>query len=110
MLMTATVLASILRASAPPIRGSDTGPSRLPVGSREPSRDCTPAGCAVAIEESMAMLPPAQHEVIMLRDVEGWTSREVRQALGIAETTQRRLLHQARSRMRAALDAMVQGG
>jgi RNA polymerase sigma-70 factor (ECF subfamily) len=60
------------------------------------------------IEQAMATLPPAQREVVTLRDVEGWTSLEVSDALGIAETTQRSLLHQARSRIRACLDAELQ--
>jgi RNA polymerase sigma-70 factor, ECF subfamily len=59
------------------------------------------------IEAAIAKLPPAQYEVIALRDVEGWTSGEVSAALGIAETTQRALLHRARSRIRALLDSAL---
>ena len=64
----------------------------------------------LTVEETVAMLPPAQREVILLRDVEGWTASEVCAALGIAETTQRTLLHRARSRVRTALDASLQAG
>jgi RNA polymerase sigma-70 factor (ECF subfamily) len=53
-----------------------------------------------AIEE----LPPRQREVIVLRDVEGWTSEEVREALELTEANQRVLLHRARSKVRAALE------
>ena len=53
-----------------------------------------------AIEE----LPPMQRLVITMRDVEGWPSDEVRNALDISETNQRVLLHRARSRVRAALE------
>lgn len=60
------------------------------------------------IEHAMVMLSPAKREVVTLRDVEGWTSIEVSDALGIAETTQRSLLHQGRSRIRACLDADLQ--
>jgi len=56
------------------------------------------------VEEALAMLPPAQREVITLRDVEGWTSSDVSDALGIAEKTQRLLLHRARARIRASLE------
>jgi RNA polymerase sigma-70 factor (ECF subfamily) len=53
-----------------------------------------------AIEE----LPPMQAEVIRLRDVLGWSSAEVRNALELSETNQRVLLHRARARVRRALD------
>src|SRR6266576_2864481 len=49
-------------------------------------------------------LPPAQRAVISLRDIEGWSSEEARNALGISETNQRVLLHRARSKVRQALE------
>jgi RNA polymerase sigma-70 factor (ECF subfamily) len=49
-------------------------------------------------------LPPAQRQVITLRDVEGWSAEEVCNALDISETNQRVLLHRARSRVRGALE------
>jgi RNA polymerase sigma-70 factor (ECF subfamily) len=49
-------------------------------------------------------LPPAQREVITLRDVDGWSSQEVRNALEISETNQRVLLHRARSKVRGAIE------
>jgi RNA polymerase sigma-70 factor (ECF subfamily) len=62
------------------------------------------------VEAAMVTLPPAQREVVTLRDVEGWTPDEVSSALGIAATTQRALLHHGRTRIRAALDACLQSG
>jgi RNA polymerase sigma-70 factor (ECF subfamily) len=56
------------------------------------------------IEEAMAMLPPAQRELITLRDVLGWSSAEACNALGVSETNQRVLLHRARARVRRALE------
>jgi RNA polymerase sigma-70 factor (ECF subfamily) len=52
-------------------------------------------------------LPQAQRKVIALRDVEGWSSEEVCEALGVSEVNQRVLLHRARSKVRAALEAHV---
>jgi RNA polymerase sigma-70 factor, ECF subfamily len=52
-------------------------------------------------------LPPRQREVITLRDIEGWTSEEVCNVLGISETNQRVLLHRARSRARRALEQLL---
>jgi RNA polymerase sigma-70 factor (ECF subfamily) len=53
---------------------------------------------------AIAELPPQQRQVITLRDVEGWSSAEVRDALDLSEGNQRVLLHRARSRVRARLE------
>jgi RNA polymerase sigma-70 factor, ECF subfamily len=60
----------------------------------------TTAVAAAAIER----LPANQRAVISLRDVEGWTSEEVCNALGLTETNQRVLLHRARAKVRRALE------
>jgi RNA polymerase sigma-70 factor, ECF subfamily len=49
-------------------------------------------------------LPPQQREVITLRDVDGWSSAEVREALDLSEANQRVLLHRARAKVRARLE------
>ena len=49
-------------------------------------------------------LPPGQRAVISLRDVEGWSADEVRNALELSETNQRVLLHRARAKVRRALE------
>ena len=49
-------------------------------------------------------LPPNQRAAIVLRDVEGWDSEDVRNELGVGETNQRVLLHRARSKVRQALE------
>jgi RNA polymerase sigma-70 factor (ECF subfamily) len=56
------------------------------------------------VERAIEELPPAQRAVISLRDIEGWSSEEARNALGISETNQRVLLHRARSKVRQALE------
>src|SRR5215204_3095689 len=56
------------------------------------------------IEMAIDQLPEAQREVILLRDVDGWTAMEVSDALGITDGNQRVLLHRARSKVRAALE------
>ena len=60
----------------------------------------TRAVLAGAIEK----LPATQRAVISLRDVEGWSSDEVRNALDISEVNQRVLLHRARAKVRRALE------
>ena len=49
-------------------------------------------------------LPPRQRDVIALRDLQGYSAEEARNALGLGETNQRVLLHRARSKVRAALE------
>jgi RNA polymerase sigma-70 factor, ECF subfamily len=56
------------------------------------------------VEQAIEALPPAQRAVISFRDVEGWSSGETCNALGVTETNQRVLLHRARSKVRQALE------
>jgi len=56
------------------------------------------------IQRAIDALPPTQREVITLRDIEGWTSEDVCNALVLSETNQRVLLHRARSKVRRALE------
>ena len=57
------------------------------------------------VEAAISELPPAQREVITLRDIDGWTSAEVCSLLSLSEANQRVLLHRARSKVRRALEA-----
>jgi len=56
--------------------------------------------------EAIAELPPRQREVITLRDIQGYSAAEARNALDVSETNQRVLLHRARSKVRAALEEL----
>ena len=60
------------------------------------------------LTEAIEALPATQRAVISLRDIEGWSSEEVRNALGLSETNQRVLLHRARSKVRAALESYLE--
>ena len=57
------------------------------------------------VGNAISALPPNQRAVITLRDLQGWDSVEVCNALEISETNQRVLLHRARSKVRCALEA-----
>jgi RNA polymerase sigma-70 factor (ECF subfamily) len=59
------------------------------------------AACILSATET---LPPSQRLVITLHDIEGWTSEEICNVLGILETNRRVLLHRARSKVRRALE------
>jgi RNA polymerase sigma-70 factor, ECF subfamily len=74
-----------------------------------------PADASVAAEtrqvalRALRTLPPAQREVMTLRDLEGWSGPEVSEVLGISDVNQRTLLHRARVRVRAALEEYFNG-
>jgi len=57
------------------------------------------------VGRAMEQLPEAQRTVMALRDVDGWESAEVCQLLGLSEVNQRVLLHRARARVRAYVEA-----
>jgi RNA polymerase sigma-70 factor, ECF subfamily len=60
------------------------------------------------IRSAIAGLPALQAQVITLRDVEGWSSEEVCQLLGLSEVNQRVLLHRARSKVRRVLEGYLE--
>jgi RNA polymerase sigma-70 factor (ECF subfamily) len=80
-----------------------TPPERWELPEEQAIQDETVAVVRAAIDE----LPPNQRAVITLRDVLGWPSDEVRNALGLSATNQRVLLHRARSKVRQALEAYM---
>ena len=80
---------------APPIRWEDETPEKL-VGNQE---------AMVLLEVELRQLPERQRVIVVLRDTLGWTAEEVCNALEINETNQRVLLHRARSRLRARMEA-----
>ena len=55
------------------------------------------------IRTALAGLPDRQRVVVVLRDVEGSTSEEVRALLGLSVGNQRVLLHRGRARLRVLL-------
>lgn len=56
------------------------------------------------ILDAIEALPSAQQRVISLRDVEGWSSEEVCEALELSDGNQRVLLHRARTKVRSAVE------
>jgi len=60
------------------------------------------------LDAAVDALPEQQRAVLTLRDIQGWSSDEVCNALGIGETNQRVLLHRARSKVRRALEQYLQ--
>lgn len=62
-----------------------------------------------AVTAAIAELPDAQRTVIALRDIHGYTSEEVCDALDVSPGNQRVLLHRARSHVRRALERHLDG-
>lgn len=104
-------------------QGSAVGPDRFgPEGDRWPGHwwscpsnwDVMPEDGLLAgetleiIERAIAALPERQNLVIVMRDVAGWSSEEVCDALAISEANQRVLLHRARSKVRVVLAAYLE--
>src|SRR5262249_40572302 len=59
------------------------------------------------IAAAIAALPSSQRLIITLRNVDGLTSEEACQGLGVSEANQRVLLHRARARVRRALETYL---
>ncbi|MCC6897419.1 MAG: sigma-70 family RNA polymerase sigma factor [Polyangiaceae bacterium] len=58
---------------------------------------------------ALGALRPAEREVVLLHDLEGFTHGEIASALGISEVHSRQHLFQARQRLRAALGSASEG-
>ena len=56
------------------------------------------------IDRAIEAMPPNQREIIILRDIEGWSAEETCAFLNISEGNQRVLLHRARSKVRGVLE------
>ena len=59
---------------------------------------------ASRIQSALEELSPRQREVVVLRDVEGYSTQEICEVLSITEGNQRVLLHRGRSYLRQALE------
>jgi RNA polymerase sigma-70 factor (ECF subfamily) len=57
--------------------------------------------------EAIDTLPERQKVVITMRDIDGLSSDDVRNALDLSETNQRVLLHRARAKVRTALENWI---
>ncbi len=77
---------------------------------QDPERRLMAAETRGFIQKTIDGLPKVQRMVMTLRDLEGWTSEEVCNVLGLSETNQRVLLHRARTRVRRALELRFERG
>jgi len=83
----------------PPVRWTEETPEAL--AARREVMEC--------IERAVEMLPPRQRAVITLRDVQGFSSQEACEILGVSEVHQRVLLHRARAHVRWECERFYRG-
>ena len=60
------------------------------------------------VQDSIAALPVNLRQVLVLRDVEGWSSDEVCDVLSLSPSNQRVLLHRARAKVRQDLAELLE--
>ena len=78
--------------------------SRPPSAWHLPSEDLQSKELLEKISDAISRLPSSQQEVVLLRDVQGWSSDEVCDALAISAVNQRVLLHRGRCAVRNTLE------
>ncbi len=83
--------------------------ARPPVEWSSPDEKLASDATRQVMLEAIAALPPRQREVLTLRDIQGFSAEEARNALDVEETNQRVLLHRARSKVRQALEEHFDG-
>jgi MFS family permease len=67
------------------------------------------AEAVAEVRSAIVELPKQLRHVVVLRDVEGRSSEDVRAALGLTSDEERAMLHQARGRIRARLEQYFEG-
>jgi len=93
--------------AVPPDRFDPSGAWAQPLAPWESDVDdrLVAASWGPSLMAALDELPERQRDVVFLRDVEGLSSDDVCDVLGVTEGNQRVLLHRGRSRLRAALES-----
>jgi RNA polymerase sigma-70 factor (ECF subfamily) len=90
------------RFVGPPGRGAWAQPPAR--WSELPEEVAVSSATIAKVIDTVRLLPEQQKWVVMLRDVEDWSSSDVCEALGLTEVNQRVLLHRGRSTLRNMLE------
>ena len=61
------------------------------------------------VQDKIAELPEAYRMILQLRDIEGWSTREVAEALALSEANTKVRLHRARSALKKLLEPVLKG-
>jgi RNA polymerase sigma-70 factor (ECF subfamily) len=87
--------------------GAGVEVKRLTAPSNDPAEALEGKRMEEALEEAVSALDPKYREVLVLRDMEGLTAREVAEVLGIGVDAVKSRLHRARLAVRAALSPLL---
>ncbi len=81
----------------------------LPAWDDTPEEQLLSRETRALVESLIAQLSPRQRTVIVLRDIEGLSAAESCEILALTDSTERVLLHRARSRVRLGLEQYLRG-
>jgi RNA polymerase sigma-70 factor (ECF subfamily) len=85
-------------------------PATLVRFERSPEAMLRDAETREALEQAIASLPPALRAAFLLRDVEGLSTADAAEALGLSEANLKVRLHRARLRLRERMSEFVDAG
>ena len=71
---------------------------------RNPEQLTMDARTRTRLRRALAGLPPGYRMIVFLRDIEGLSTREVAQVVGISEDNVKTRLHRARLQLRRSLE------
>ena len=89
------------------LRRMDALPPEIADASRSPLRDTERTELREKLTAVLATLPPRQKSIVELFELEGFSSLEIAEVLGLSDGTVRWHLHQARAKLREALGPFV---
>lgn len=89
------------------LRRMEVLPAEISDTRRSPLKDTEQAELRARLTEVLAMLPPRQKSIVELFELEGFSSLEIAEVLGLSDGTVRWHLHQARAKLREALGPFV---
>jgi RNA polymerase sigma-70 factor (ECF subfamily) len=85
-------------------RGGEGPASEIPDVSDLPDRELERSELREAVQRAIRDLPPHYRIVLVMRDLEQLTTKEVAEALGLAESAVKMRLHRARLMVRQRLE------
>ena len=90
----------------------DEGVLGVPAPVGEPSRRVEQLELREALDKALRELPSTDRTAIVLRDIEGLSTRDAAEITGVGEAAFKSRLHRARLKVRAALgdDALIKAG